>query len=75
MSRMKSHLRLGMLATMNPSIRLAAISILAMSVAACSSMTHSVRVEPAAGSGPAPRSAVSEQIGRASCRERVLFEV
>ena len=57
---MKSHLRLGMLATMNPSIRLAAISVLAMSVAACSSMTHSVRVEPAGTSGPAPRSPVSE---------------
>jgi lipoprotein NlpD len=41
-----------MLATMNPSLRLAAISVLATSVAACGSMTHSVRVEPAATSGP-----------------------
>jgi len=52
---MKSPLRLGMLATMNLSVRLAAISVLAMSVAACGSMTHSVRVEPAASSGSAPR--------------------
>lgn len=57
---MKSRLRLGMLATMNPSIRLAAISVLAMSVAACGSMTHSVRVEPAASSGSASRAPVSE---------------
>ena len=53
---MKSRLRLGMLATMNPSVRLAAISVLAMSVAACTSMTHSVRVEPAGSAGPGSRS-------------------
>lgn len=56
---MKSCLRLGMLATMNPSLRLAAISVLATSVAACGSMTHSVRVEPSASSGPAPRASAS----------------
>ncbi|HEX7815540.1 peptidoglycan DD-metalloendopeptidase family protein [Dyella sp.] len=44
-----------MLATMNPSIRLVALSALTLSLAACDTMTHSVRIEPASPSSAAMR--------------------